>query len=348
MEEVVTVSIHRSQFPTAVREALLKSVRARTIDPRFHYDGTRQTLRWLAMHEALSPSRLEPACRRLYEDAFDFLARTIGVRGGNVIGLGCGGGWKEAELLKRLHAAGQSCVYFPVDVSLPMVLVAAQAARAQVPACECHPLVLDLSEVEDLAGLLGDRSRGPVRLITAFGLLPNFEPQVIGRRLGALLRRADVLALSANLAPGPDYRRAVESVLPQYDNPQTRAWLMGVMRDLGFEAADGALHFKIERGSAELGLWRIVADFVLARPTTVAVDAQAFRFATGESIRVFFSYRYTPETVRRFLAGHGLSVSESWLSPHGEEGVFVCRRKSGPSPGRGRAGAIRPAPAGRS
>jgi hypothetical protein len=48
-------------------------------------------------------------------------------------------------------------------------------------------------------------------------------------------------------------------------------------------------------------------------------------FKPSEKIRLFFSYRYTPEHVRKILADYGLEVCEQWIAPSEEEGVFLCR-----------------------
>jgi len=82
-------------------------------------------------------------------------------------------------------------------------------------------------------------------LITFFGMIPNFEPQLILPRLAALVRPADHLLFSANLAPGSDYAAGVRQVLPLYDNALTRDWLMTFLTDLGVERDDGELRFSI-------------------------------------------------------------------------------------------------------
>ncbi len=53
------VTIHASQFPERVRSDLLASLRRRAINPKFHYDSLKQTLKWLALHEAHSPARTD-------------------------------------------------------------------------------------------------------------------------------------------------------------------------------------------------------------------------------------------------------------------------------------------------
>jgi hypothetical protein len=54
---------HSSQeFPDQVRRDLLESLRARAINHKFHYDSARQTVKWLALHEAYSPTRTDDDC----------------------------------------------------------------------------------------------------------------------------------------------------------------------------------------------------------------------------------------------------------------------------------------------
>ena len=55
------------------------------------------------------------------------------------------------------------------------------------------------------------------------------------------------------------------------------------------------------------------------------MDGERFVFKAGEMIRLFFSYRYTPELVRKILVRHGLEVCGQWITRSEEEGVFLCR-----------------------
>jgi uncharacterized SAM-dependent methyltransferase len=212
-----------------------------------------------------------------------------------------------------------------------------------VPEKNCFPLVCDLVTAGDLpriiwagrrvgdpniSGMAARRpSQNDARLLTFFGMIPNFEPRQILPKLASLIRPKDFLLFSANLAPGKNYAAGVKKVLPQYDNPLTRDWLMTFLLDLGIEYSDGKLRFKIETDSAS-GLKRIVTGFHFTRPCRIEVENEAFAFRAGEAIRLFFSYRYTPERVRKVLTRHGLEVCEQWIAKSGEEGVFLCNRRS--------------------
>jgi L-histidine Nalpha-methyltransferase len=318
------VLVHPSQFPENVRRDFVASLRSRRVNHKFHYDSVKQTQKWLALHRACSPSRTDAGCAVTYDRSFAAAAARIHGRRVHVIGLGCGGGQKDTRLLRVLQRPGRELFYTPCDVSTAMVLVARQAALGAVPDRNCFPLVCDLATAEDLHAVLSVRpATFAPRLFTFFGMIPNFEPQMILPKLAGLIRRGDFLLFSANLAPGPDYAAGVRRILPQYDNPLTRDWLMTFLLDLGVERSDGNLQFQIED---RRGLKRIAADFRFAKTCRLEAHGRRFVFRRGQKLRLFFSYRYTPALVRPVLRRHRLRVLEQWIAPSQEEGVFLCCR----------------------
>lgn len=328
MSSVANVAIHRSQFPEAVRRDLLASLRTRWVNHKFHYDSAKQTQKWLALHQAHSPSRNDADCVATYDRAFAGAARQIAAPAVHLLGLGCGGGQKDTRLLKLLRERDKQVSYTPSDVSTAMVLVAREAAVSVITEEKCFPLVCDLATAHDLPEVLVAHHASRItRLITFFGMIPNFEPADILPKLASLVRPGDWLLFSANLAPGPDYAAGVRRVLPQYDNPLTRDWLLTFLLDLGAERGDGELRFTVEDGDDGSGLKKIVARFHFTRSRRIEIEGEGFDFRPGEAIQLFFSYRYTPDRGCRALAAHGLGMSESWVTKSGEEGVFlVCRR----------------------
>ncbi len=328
MSNLANVRIHSSQFPEQVQRDLLESLRRRAVNHKFHYDSIKQTQKWLALHEAYSPARQDPNCLSVYDAAFaGTIARLHGMERVHVVGLGCGGGQKDVRLLELLIQGGAAVTYTPVDVGVPMVLTARQHALTQVAPERCFPTVCDLATVEDIAEIVPpERDEDMARLITFFGMIPNFEPNAILPRLAQLVRHGDFLLFSANLAPGPDYDRGVERVLPQYDNPPTRDWLGTFLFDLGVEPDDGELLFRIENDPAGTDLKRIAASFVFRKRRSVRVFDEAFSFAEGDAVRLFFSYRLTLPRAHRLLEQHGLVVVGEWITTSEEEGVFLCRR----------------------
>jgi uncharacterized SAM-dependent methyltransferase len=330
------VTIHPSQFPGPVRRELIESFRRRRVNPKFHYDSVKQTRQWLALHQVFSPSRTDPDCAAAYDRSFAEAARRIGRRRVHVIGLGCGGGQKDTRLIELLKHRGAEVFYTPCDVSVAMVLEARRTALRAIPESRCFPLVCDLVLARDLPAVLARNAPpGAARLVTFFGMIPNFEPPVILPKFASLIAPEDQLLFSANLAPGRDYARGMNAILPQYDNALTREWLMTFLLDLGVERGDGEIRFGIETVPGPARLKRVTADFHFSRPRRVHVDARRFRFRAGESIRLFFSYRYTPGRVRSLLRARGLRVTAQWVTPSGQEGVFLCRRSA---PVHGRVG----------
>jgi L-histidine Nalpha-methyltransferase len=328
MSSAAQVTIHASQFPENVRRDLLTSLSTRKVNHKFHYDSVKQTNQWLALHQAHSPSRNDADCAATYNRAFAGAAATNKSEDVHVLGLGCGGGQKDTRLLKLLGSAGQEVSYTPCDVAVAMTLVARQAALAAVPAENCFPLVCDLATADDLPEVVASLSSPWYpRLITFFGMIPNFEPGAILPKLAALIRPEDSLLFSANLAPGADYAAGVQAILPQYDNALTRDWLMTFLLDLGVERSDGDLRFGVEEESAGSGLKKIVARFHFTRARPIRVESEAFFFSVGDVLQLFFSYRYTPVRVRQALGVGGLSVEAEWITPSGEEGVFFVKRR---------------------
>lgn len=324
MSSLVNVTIHSSQFPEKVRADLLDSLRSRAVNHKFHYDSVKQTQKWLALHQAYSPSRNDPEGTAIYSRAFAAVASGNRAARVHLVGLGCGGGQKDTRLLNVLKSNGTEIFYTPCDVSTAMVLTARKTALAVVPEGHCFPLVCDLPAADDLPAVFQNpAAKNAARMVTFFGMIPNFEPEVILPKLASLIRPEDILLFSANLAPGPDYAAGVKTILPQYDNPLTRDWLSAFLFDAGVEPRDGELRFAIEEVNQ---LQRIVARFHFTRNCRLKVEDEEFEFRSGESIRLFFSYRYTPKSVAETLANHGLWAREHWINPSGEEGVFLCCR----------------------
>ena len=326
MASAVDVTIHASQFPENVRRDLAESLRTRRVKHKFHYDSVKQTQKWLALHQKYSPTRTDADSQRIYEESFGAATNAVSAATVHVIGLGCGGGQKDTRLLRRLKAGGKRISYTPCDVSTAMVLTARRTALAVLPEHRCSPLVLDLATAGDISAVLKSRitDRGS-RIITFFGMIPNFEPEPILPGLTSVVGPKDRLLFSANLAPGVDYDAGMKTILPQYDNGLTRDWLMTFLLDLGGEWRDGDLRFTVEAG--RLGLKRVVARFHFSRTRRIEIEGEQFVFRRGENIRLFFSYRYTPEHVCKILGRYKLKICRQWISKSEQEGVFlVCRR----------------------
>jgi L-histidine Nalpha-methyltransferase len=328
MQSVANVTIHASQFPQNIRRDLLESLRTGEVNHKFHYDNVKQTQKWLALHQEYSPSRTDPDCAAIYDRTFEAVSARIEAKKAHVVGLGCGGGQKDTRLLRLLQKSEKEIFYTPSDVSTAMVLVARETALEVVPEENCYPLVCDLASIRDLPQVIDKLALADAsRIITFFGMIPNFQPDVILPKLSALIRSDDLLLFSANLAPGSDYRAGVRKVLPLYDNALTCDWLMSFLLDLGVEPEAGEISFRIEDDRNVSGLKRIAAYFQFNRKLEIAIEDDRFQFGPDKPIRLFFSYRHTPQIVRSLLRNYRIKVVDEWIAKSEEEGVFLCKRE---------------------
>jgi L-histidine Nalpha-methyltransferase len=324
MSLTVSVAVHPSQFPGAVQRELIEGLRQRRIPPKFHYLSYKQSEKWLALHNAWSPSRTDLDCATIYDRSF--VAATSMVQGEHVrvVGLGCGSGQKEARLMTQLAEQGKKVSFTACDVSLALVLTAREEASRSVKDARVDPLLCDLAAAGDLGDTLTEIDGGETpRIITFFGMIPNLEPDAAIPRLAALARPEDVLLVSANLAPGADYEAGMRRILPGYANTETRDWLLTFIFDIGIEPGDDAFRIGIEDAK---GLKRIVADYRFSRDRVVTIHGERIEFRAGESLRLFFSYRYTPEKCEGLFASHGLKPAGQWITKSGEEVVFAWKQ----------------------
>jgi hypothetical protein len=323
----VSVAIHPSLFPDAVHARLLASFQTRRIHGAFHYDTARRAHRWMAVHAAHSPAVTADDARSIYDEAARESVAALEPGQWGCIGLGCGSGHKEARVVAALAAQGSSVTYLPLDVSVPLVLISREAALAQVPKLKVHPIAADLTDVSDLSAVIDSLvPSGVGRFFTLFGMLPNFEPEFIFGRMASWLRLGDRMLFSANLAPGPELEAGVRTVLPQYDNPETQAWLRTILEDHGVAADAGSVVFHIEPVDGFPGCARIAADWVVSRSSELVLDRESFPLLPGERLRLFFSCRHTPGSIEFGLRSQGLRLAQSWIAGSGEEGVFSAER----------------------
>jgi L-histidine Nalpha-methyltransferase len=325
MQMTATVHVHPSQFPERVRAQLKECLRTRVMNHKFHYESIKQTARWLAVHQAYAPFVHDPHCQDIYARAAVAAVELCPAGPAQVVGMGCGSGLKDRLVLEQFRKRSERVSYVPVDVGTAMVLTARNNLMGLTGSQGCHPIVCDLPEVNSLKALLNEvaPSAGP-RLMTFYGMLPNFEPGVAARVIAPLLRPGNLLLLSANLAPGPNYSEGLRKILPLYANRLTQEWLMTVLTDLGISPEEGVVEIRCEAPENEMKLGRIGAHFRFLRDRTLAIEEETFQFSADETIQLFFSYRHTPNLVGEFLAAAGGKVLESWISPSEEEGVFLC------------------------
>jgi L-histidine Nalpha-methyltransferase len=307
----VKVTIHDTQFPENLRGQLLDSLRSRQLNHKFHYQTYWQADKWRALHQTYAPNQGTQAA---YDAAIQATVQSL--QPAVVVGLCCGYAEKEMRLLQAL----QPTQFVACDTSLPIVLSAAQSAAKIIGENNCHRLLCDLQTATDLQNYFPP---GP-RLFTFFGSLHNFEPQKIFLRLAGLLQAGDHLLFSANLAPGSNLMR----IVPQYDNAMTFDWAFQILADLGFSRGDGVFQVRVEPCPMDPNLFRISIYFVFETDRVLSLENDRIVFKTGESLRLFFSYRYTPAVILDHLERVRLHCAGQWISKNGEEGVFLTKKST--------------------
>ncbi|MBP5973160.1 L-histidine N(alpha)-methyltransferase [Brasilonema sp. CT11] len=321
------VYVHPSQFPDKVYQDYLAGFSLKQINHKFHYDSVKQSQKWLRIHEHYSPSRNSDDCVDAYEKCFqktaDILEYSFSLQ---LIGLGCGGGTKDNLLVSYLWSPQRQLVYYPVDVSLSLSLIAAQKVRASYPKISVQPIVCDLLNSDDLILHLNHREEGEKKIITFFGMIPNFYPDEILPVLNNFLQKGDILLLSANLSPGNDYVQGIQKVLPQYDNELTKDWLITVLMDAGINQEDGTIKFSIEDDKSNQDLKRINADFEVENDVSLKLDDQLIQWKNGDKVQLFFSYRYTTPKLQAVLNSYDIKILDYWEAANQEEGIYLCQK----------------------
>lgn len=318
-----TALIHPSFRADAWRDRRIASLRNSEMDHGFHYAGVRQAELWLNVHRRHAPGSIDPDFERIYRNVADDLAGDLAGRAVHVIGLGAGGGEKEATVLQALSRSGCQLHYTPVDVSPELALLSAETAEPQVD-CPMSPVVGDLSLLTDTDSWLGGSDSGDVRVFTAFGLTPNFTPSTLFGLLAVALRPQDHLLISANLAPvvvddDADYERGCRSLIGQYDNAETRDWLRQVLIDWGIAALLSEPRFDV---AAIEGILGFVATTRWLAATEFDMDGQHFAADEGQALRLFFSLRYTTRRLADMLARHDMRMGASFVTANEQEGVY--------------------------
>jgi L-histidine N-alpha-methyltransferase len=329
------VRIHgslRASHQRVLRRAALESG---VLDPSFHYQSVRQSELWMEVHRRHAPAAVDPSFMRIFQQVAESLSVAVAGRAVHVLGLGAGGGEKESLILQILRESGCTVRYTPIDVSVELALASAEVALPFVEG-PIVPVAADLRSLAQTDANLLFETSAEVRLVTAFGLLPNFVPSEIFRLLSNLLRPGDLLAVSANLAPAGNladasaavdfkqcYEKACQRIVPQYDNAETRRWLRQVLVDWGLDSLLGETCFGLEWLEDVLG---ICARCDWKTKSPLRWEGTLVEFDAAQMLRLFFSLRYTPEILTQKMRMHGFCIRQGFCTPCGEEGVWAAVR----------------------
>jgi uncharacterized SAM-dependent methyltransferase len=320
----VTLTFHESQYPSQVVVQLRHGLRTRRLPGKFLYESPAQAQRWLAYHQAYSPSRTESALLALYQQSFQAALQAASTNSLHYISLGCGGGTKDTLFLQQAILQHKSVCFTPMDTSAALVVETMLRLQETLPDLPSFPLVVDLEVEPEFTAFL-EQSEPPAtqRLFGCFGMLPNFDYRTFLPYLRRLMRPIDLLFLSANLSPLP-YPASNPHIVPQYDNPLARVWFGGLLESLGFSISDVDLRIETQALRPDGHIWQIYTDVRFLQQVHLTLHDESFAFHTGDRLRLFFSNRFTPQVMPQVLAEAGLTTIATFLLASQEEGIYLC------------------------
>ena len=162
------------------------------------------------------------------------------------------------------------------------------------------------------------------RIFLFLGILPNTEPQEAQKWLRHLLKPQDTLCMNVNLVDDSSKdEKGFQKILPQYDNPETRDWLLTLFDEIGINRHSGKLFFEIHSSPTMPALKRIEARYQFCTPICIAIDGVDYDFKKGEVLTLFFSNRYTLSLAHDFLMSLNVKTFGEWVLPKGEEVILA-------------------------
>lgn len=302
------VRVHSSMRSQALAGTRARALRLGEVDPSMHYRSAYQADLWWRVHQTFAPQQ-QAGPLGIYED----IAAAVGADCGDavVVAVGAGGGEKEALVVRACAATGTELRYIPIDVGLELALRSAEAAAGlDVPAL---PVVGDITAMNDTDAWMQQIADGRKRLITAYGITPNIDPDVLLGRLGGLIGPRGEALVSANLLT------SWEDVLPQYDNGPTRQWLWQLVVDWGLADLLTPVRFEV---TEVRGIPAVIAVADWIADDRIEIDNEVVPVTAGQPLRLFTSRRFTPELFTETCARAGFDVIETHLDPSGQEGVW--------------------------
>lgn len=325
------VEVHSSISARDLKKEVAASLRANELDPKLLYVTARQASLWREVFLRHSPIHGNPDFARIYSDACALAVD--GLRAGRVwlVGLGCGTGLKEAQLCAWLRESGHEVEFSAIDVSRELVMEAAGRLAEAGAASERH-LVCDLGEIDFLRRWLDAGDRTTPRVFTFFGLVPNLKPPCVAQLLRELLRPGDLLLVSVHLAPmgeGIEEKAAMERILPQYNNPETLAWLRAAIDEWEL----GSL---IGEPQVVAGLLKVIPCVFGIAPwksydTFVSFTSRRGHF-TDTPFFLFRSFRYTLPLFEELLHEAGVQGELLAITACREEAIWAVRVQEGQPP----------------
>jgi SAM-dependent methyltransferase len=323
---VAEITIHPSTTNIDLEQVLGYSLRKNRLDPKLLYVTPRQAELWREVSLKHSPIHTNPEFTRIYRESYARIAEENCPEKIHLVGLGPGTGQKENELASRLQEGGKGVRFSAIDVSRDLVVESSKRVGSTGASTDQH-LVCDLVELGFIKGWLDTVDRDTPRLFTFFGVVPNLNPMLVVKLLHELLRPGDVLLASVHLAPigdGLDESAAMKRIEPQYNNPETLAWLREAM-------TQWKLNDLMQEPQIRVGRQRSVPRIGAIAPwnsfeTYLRYGGNRGVFADVAFV-LFSSLRYTPALFEELLRHAGVQGEMLAITACREEAIWAVRSK---------------------
>ncbi len=320
------VRVHASCGPDAIVRLLDEAWRTRDIPPRFHYESVKQARSWLDLHKAHSPAtgnkEVVDIYRQMHTHVGTLLDSPI-----QLVALGPGGGSKETCLMGQLgrnRITSLACI----DVSQPLALISSSNLACERNSHPVIPAVADFNAEPDIRSLAGLEDSKP-SLFTFYGMLPNLPSFEALSWLRKQMHPGDKALISANLSPMENLEAGTRSILHQYDNRETKAWLSHFLRDHEVNTTSGDWIIEIEKGGNDHV--RIEIRYRVNEESVARGMTDDHAIPSGTEIRLLYSNRHSPSLLESTLKALGLKPLSRKVDPLGQEGVFLVEAQSAES-----------------
>ncbi len=290
-----------AEFAQHVREGL--AGKNKRLNPRYFYDGAGSRLfEEICRQPEYYPTRTEASILR--EQAADIID-AVGDDRIALVEFGSGSSTKTKILIKEILARQGSLHYFPIDISLSMLLEARARLEEEFSGLKVRQVHSDYAAGIDHI----EKAEGRKIILFLGSSIGNFEPadaQAFLSDVAGRMQESDLLLV------GFDLQKDAATLDSAYNdkNGVTAAFNKNVLsrinRELGGEfdlsGFDHRAFYNEEKGRVEMHL-------VSKKEHDVRVKHSGrFYFARGEAIHTENSYKYTKATIEKFAQKSGLAV----------------------------------------
>lgn len=290
-----------AEFVRHVQEGL--AAKSKRLDPKYFYDESGSRLfEEICRQPEYYPTRTEAAILR--EQAGEIID-AAGEGRIALVEFGSGSSTKTKILIKEILARQGDLHYFPIDISLSMLLEASASLEEEFANLKVMQVHNDYAAGIDHI----EKAEGRKVILFLGSSIGNFEPEDAQVFLSDVAERMDGRDL---LLVGFDLQKDVETLTRAYNDRKgatarfNRNVLARINRELGGEfdllSFDHQAFYDGKKGRIEMHL-------VSKKEQDVRVKhAGRFHFARGETIHTENSYKYTVGQIEELAQKSGLKV----------------------------------------